>query len=361
MLRPPIIIRPVPLPRTPPAPDPLPNPIPPIGIPTPPNDLDDNSDDCDEVCVYAIVPIGVPRRVRYQYPNEDPVTVEGDDWSTDITEAYNLTPRTYYQVFWTATNWFDQEIATTFPGVNFGVIGNFTIVRQLGYGVPGGIGVRVQFTDFGGTLVEQGISILTTGSIFEVGYSVNSVDALKPNTFTILSVVPVGQTSPVPIESTCRFRVYSEGQTVVDITRSVCPTVTELPETCTFDNSVRELVHRERVPKSNLNRYRYFVEISGNCARAKRALIPIVGIDINTFFAVTIVEVCSPEGCEGRPPVMNIECCINRDDCDGKKCPQGTATRVLVGGRTIQCVDANGCVLKEIPYDPKCEKADCIC
>jgi hypothetical protein len=359
MLRPPIITRPLPLPRNPPRPNPLPNQEPPTGIPRPPNDLGDNSDDCNEICVYAIVPIGVPRRIRYQYPNEDPVIVEGDDWDTDITEAYNLTPRTYYRVFWTATNWFDQEIATTFPGVNFVVIGNFTIVRRLGYGVPTGVGVRVEYVNFGGQVVEEGISILTSGSIFEVGYFISNVDALRADTFRILSVVPLGQTSPVPTESTCRFRVYNEGQTVVDITRSVCPTVTELPEACTFDNSVRQLVHREVVPRGSSNRYRYFVEISGNCARARRALISSLGI--GTFLAVTIVEVCSPEGCEDRPPVMNIECCINRDDCDGKKCPQGTATRVLIGGNTIQCVDANGCVLKEIPYDPKCEKSDCIC
>lgn len=351
----PIIIRPIPprfptAPKAPPTREPLPIPFP-DGSP-PGNSNPNNLDDCPEICVWSKVPTKIPKKIVYTYPNETPVEVFGETWDTEITEGYNLTPRTYYQVFWTAVNWFNQEIRTTYGDVNFGTIGSFSIVRRSGFGYPGGQGVRVQYTDFGGNLVEEGIGILSTGSIYEIPFSVNEVDALKPGTFTILRVVQLGQTNPIPIESTCRFRVYDAlGLTVVDLTRNVCPDVTEIPEQCIFPEGY-SLEYKVIKTLTSTSGNTLSVEVRGNCIDIKQRILAFPPINI------TVKTICSPEGCP--PPQYKIDCCEELD-CRDKKCPDGTATRVLIGGRTLQCVDKNGCVLKEIPYDPKCEKVDCRC
>jgi hypothetical protein len=104
------------------------------------------------------------------------------------TPRENMRAGIWYQVFWTATNWFGQEIRTSFGAVHFTSFGPFAIVRRPGYGYPGGQGIRFQYTNIAGQTVEEGIGIFQTGGIYELSYSVNHVDALQPGTFSIIEI-----------------------------------------------------------------------------------------------------------------------------------------------------------------------------
>jgi hypothetical protein len=167
-----------------------------------------------------------------------------------------------------------------------------------------------------------------------------------------LNITPVGTNTPPPNE--CRFRIFNAaGQTILDITRDVCPTATVIPEKCELRKGEKETICRYK----KLGKYdntRLEVETRGSCIdvylKSGLAQVPF-------FKGIKVAEKCSDQGCPA--PEFKIDCCKKRG-CEDKKCPPGTVTRVLIG-RTLQCVDSKGCVIKEIIYDPKCEKVDCRC
>jgi hypothetical protein len=83
----PITVRPPVQPRTPYAPKVPTNPNPdscpfPFGDSKPPgNKRPNDTEDCDEICVYAKVPNYLPKRIVYTYPNELPVVIEGENYT----------------------------------------------------------------------------------------------------------------------------------------------------------------------------------------------------------------------------------------------------------------------------------------
>jgi hypothetical protein len=164
----------------------------------------------------------------------------------------------------------------------------------------------------------------------------------------------INQNPPDP-ETTCRFRIFAaDGSTVIDITREICPTATVIPERCELRKGEKEIISRY----TKLGKYdntRLEVETRGSCIDVylKSGLV-----QVPFFKGIKVAEKCSDNGCPA--PEFKIDCCKKRG-CEDEKCPDGTYKRILVKGKTLQCVDKNGCVLKQIPYNPKCEKPDCYC
>jgi hypothetical protein len=103
----------------------------------------------------------------------------------------NLQQGVYYRVFWTAINWFDQAINDSFT-----VLGSFNVTRKLGYGYPSGRGLFAVYTGNSGQQIEEQISYLQTGGLFELDFFSNQSDALKVGTFQITSIIKISDGVP---------------------------------------------------------------------------------------------------------------------------------------------------------------------
>jgi hypothetical protein len=106
------------------------------------------------------------------------------------TPIDNMQPGIEYRVFWTATNWFGQDVSISFAGGSlfFNTIGSFQIIKKPGYGYPGGSGIFVNYLQ-NGNIVEERVIIGSTGGLYEIGYYVPWGDAIVPGTFQILRQV----------------------------------------------------------------------------------------------------------------------------------------------------------------------------
>lgn len=350
-----INIRPLPptlpqAPKTPPTREPFPVPFPDNRPPG--NRKPNDPDNCPEICVWAKVPTLTPKRIVYTYPSEPSVTVFGETWNTVITSgSYNLLPGVEYRVFWDGTWFSGAPWSVVFNGgaQSFQTVrGNFQITRRCPMGWADGC--EVGFTSERGYIAVS----FPQSTLVEIPFdrSGSNFWNILTNSFRVTRVVRVSNNQEILPESTCRFRVINSlGVAVVDITRNVCPTVVEIPSQCTYPQEY-SLEYKVRKVLTSLKGNPITVETRGNCIDIKQEILSVPPIK------VTVKTICSPVGCP--PPQYKIDCC-EEADCSDKKCPNGTVTRVLIGGKTLQCVDANGCVLREIPYDPKCERYDCIC
>ena len=352
-----------PAPKTPPIRNPRRNPFP-DGVP-PGNKRPPDQDDCKEICVWAIVPVKTPKRIRYQYPGEPAIEVEGESFSIEnipgrviATYTPNATVRISGNhapwITW-ATNpfvaWLNLILNPSYvsfsPSPSFrgeflrwewanplGDNGNATYNYAM---------IDIFYRDTSG--IEQIGRLLPNQSSNNYSFWFYTPDSRS------LVSLNLNPSNPQQIDQ-CRFRIFNAaGQTILDITRNVCPTVTEIPENCTFNETDRRLIYRYIQPKFSNNRI--VVETRANCIDVYLNLLLGQGA-----LAMKMATECSPVGCP--PPKYEIDCCEN-DKCKDRKCPKGTAKRILIGGSRLQCVDAKGCVLQEIEYDPKCERVDCRC
>lgn len=370
---PPVIVRPpirtprfprAPLPRTNPPKSPFPRPQPPW-LPRP-NDTD--QEDCSTVCVWAITPTKTPKKIRYQYPGESVIEVEGESYTIE-----NIPGRTIATYNPTATvvvsgplyEWQDNFTRLVRVGTyNFGV----NLILSPFY-VPGGhLPFTGEYLDWEWTnpitniYNSSGINIIYRDSNNIVRkqrlYPNNSSNNypnfdVETRTLAQLNLNPSNPQQITPDQ--CRFRVFNAtGQTIVDITRNVCPIVSEIPAICNYSQKDKKLLYTLKRRGLKLNSPTLKVEVQSNCILVK---LKFRLLDVPVPFEPIVAKECSPIGCP--PPKYEIEC--DCDPCKNRECPPSTHKRVLIGGKILQCVDIYGCVISEKQYDPFCDKFDCRC
>lgn len=390
----PIPIRPI-IPRAPFPRVPLPRPNPPTQTTPIPPDLrnppnqrtpfpgaprgrrpEDNGDFCVEGsgawCVKAIVPTITPEKIRYRYPDEDWQELEAKDYFIvqppsvpaewgDTGEFYDCfiedTNKAFVECIFQAmpyryrllvnNGYAPFKVFSEDYGTDFTVLDANTCQRVAVAEVPvKRYTVRCQETPNG-----SNYSRILADIRAEASLPVNNILRIQK---LIKSSNGEQWQSPA---SRCIFRVFDgNNQEVFSRTESVCPQVEVIPEKCEFKPQNKQIVAKHRKIALLLNQY-LKVDTEDNCI-VVRVITEGVNDSFpsNLIFRREIARVCSPEGCP--PPQYEVECPCK--PCDGKKCPPGTKTRILIGNR-LQCVDANGCIISEIPFDKDCETYDCTC
>jgi hypothetical protein len=204
-----------------------------------------------------------------------------------------------------------------------------------GGAISGLASVEVQYQDLKGVLQSyQWVTFNIPGSLFQF--------RLKSRSYKLRFI---DITNDIVPDFDCVFKVFDVfNQTILSITRDVCPEVIVVPERCYFKAENERLVRRVIVGfLQNLK-----TEYNGNCATVWLDAPPLP-------FSTEIYKECSDNpSCP--PPRIRFGKC--EEKCE--QCPPGTAIKVLLGGN-IACVDSVGCVLKTVKYKPSCNSYDCIC
>ncbi len=326
-----------------------------------------------EVCVFANTPIWEPKKIRYRYP--------GENWQEIAGESY-LIDRLPVAGGDYLANWiikaddvlidFKLSIFSGFDCTGGATTRNFTYTGDSDTAIPGPCIIlavewwRPLYTLCGNTRnynrIPEWINIIYKNAN-------NQIKSFGPISFDkLLNPPPVRDISSKvlsreikkfkftdatrpddPPKYKCQFTVFDVFNNVVlSITRDECPDAVVIPERCYFKPENERLV--AKVIQSFLDPP-LRIEYQGNCVTVWKDSWPI------NYFPLMIYKECTDNpNCP--PPRIRLDNKKCKEECS--QCPSGTAIKVLLGGN-IACVDAFGCIIKEIKFKPGCNSYDCIC
>ena len=322
-----------------------------------------------EVCIFANTPIWEPKKIRYRYPGEnwqeiagesyliDLLPVSGGDYpATWLVEKNDLNVNLSIYAFGSFDcrgnsiiknaiykNPYPKVITGTIQSVEF-LWPPFGCGNGL-FGTPGEVPIKIIYKDFNNKIITTYIDDFTaTPNLAGMGiiswrlanrsFTIKFTDATRPDD---------------PPKYKCEFTVFDIFNNVIlSITRDECPEAFLVPEKCYFKPENERLV--AKVFQSFLDPP-LRIEYQGNCATVWKDAWPI------NYFPLMIYKECTDNpNCP--PPRIRLDNKKCKEECS--QCPSGTAIKVLLGGN-IACVDAFGCIIKEIKFKPGCNSYDCIC
>ena len=324
-----------------------------------------------EVCIFANTPIWEPKKIRYRYPGEnwnevagesyliDLLPISGGDYLADwIIKADDVLIDFKLSIF----SGFDCTGGATTRNFSYTGYSDVAIGRCIILAVEW---FRPLYTSCGNTRsynrIPEWINIILKNANNEIKSYTISFDKLlnPPSTRDISSKVLSREikkfkftdaTRPDdPPKYKCEFTVFDIFNNVIlSITRDECPEAFLVPEKCYFKPENERLV--AKVFQSFLDPP-LRIEYQGNCATVWKDAWPI------NYFPLMIYKECTDNpNCP--PPRIRLDNKKCKEECS--QCPSGTAIKVLLGGN-IACVDAFGCIIKEIKFKPGCNSYDCIC
>ena len=313
--------------------------------------------------------------VRYRYPGQDWVTVDGDDFELDDNRLGQC-EETYYVIEY---KYNVLGIFATAPSSQY-------YVRQKGVGIAviiDPISEEIDTADSGQTYTYPDGSTKTVnrriaavkykvrypdGSIYE---GVQALDngfgaSAAPGTIT----TKISRLDGKPDDcGDCTFTIFKEGVVVRQQTRDDCPEV-EILESDEGSNC--QLSDRTKIVKidkfplieridvvdhayQNIGRSVQKAPIPDNCLNIYKPTTPTItpifddrpnlsNSSIDQDFSYGFVEqICSSEGCP--PPQYEVIC-----SCEGEECPPDTCP--VECGSTVCCYDTNnGQAVDEIPLE----------
>ncbi|MBE9263084.1 hypothetical protein IQ224_13150 [Microcystis sp. LEGE 00066] len=330
-----------------------------------------------EVCIFANTPIWEPKKIRYRYPGEawqeiagesyliDLLPILGGDYPTtwlvklgDLIVDFSLRVFSFYDcsgnssvVHTKYVNTWPAQFVGTVLSIRwmFGEAGGpgggsvFDCGNGL-FGVPPTIWISIIYKDTNNNIREAGISdyaaiIKPPGNIrswkmISRSFKIHFTDITRPDD---------------PPKYQCQFTVFDVfNQVISNIIRDDCPEVIVVPERCYYKAENERLV--AKIFQSFLDPP-LRIEYQGNCATVWKDSWPL------SYFPLMIYKECTDNpNCP--PPRIRLDNKKCKEEC--RQCPPGTAIKVLLGGN-IACVDAFGCIIKEIKFKPGCNSYDCIC
>lgn len=324
-----------------------------------------------ESCSRVVYREYLPPVLRYRYPDEDWQNIDGDSYSID--SQVGKCPTKYHvfgtyiskrnndcnqQIYWRTASAVDganvsdyQPVVT--PGYYFAIIGN----DGTQYGIRE---LRADLWQNRYLRDERAISIFEVGAA-SACQNTNSSVGHSPSVSAILR-----QDRQPDDCGDCEFKVYKQGQLILEEIRDVCPEVEQLP--CRLADVSKEIkieklpylerievvpyayssyrdlgvpapiVQADEIPAECLNIYNNNVLtfLAYNRDNPESALR-----DDATPFNSFVAQICSSAGCP--PPEYSVIC-----DCQ-VECPDGTCG--VRCGSNICCYGSDGVAVKSIPLD----------
>ncbi|MEG3437291.1 hypothetical protein V0288_09185 [Pannus brasiliensis CCIBt3594] len=350
-----------------------------VPFPVPPNsNYDSTGAYCKGIrgdrCVWVTVPILIPKKIRFKYPDEEWQEVEGETYSVDKAQSQGGDHLSQWYL-WDCT--INVEYWHDFGNQVYRNVAIFRAwhgVRYTNYRIPAFVGTFVSARVLGDI---RTYGLLFTGWNIEVTYrdASNSLKTLIFETqftnatgenrywerYESKSIINISFSNVYgqPPPETCVFKIFNkDDQEVFSRTESVCPEVEVIERQCVFDKATEfNVLVTNILGRLSLDSLAEFEDIQvvteNNCLKINRRQF---STDYSSVIVQNLETICSPEGCP--PPEYRVDCMCGY--CKDKKCPQGTVKKILVGG-ILQCIDKSGCILKEIPYDDRCEVFNCKC
>jgi len=329
-----------------------------------------------EVCIFANTPIWEPKKIRYRYPGENWQEIVGESYLIDLLPVSGGDyPATWvinpgdliidisviiYAAYDCEGNGATKNLVLTNPAPIF-IIGSILSVEWWRYTYLFQCGNHRYGNSISAKIWEAHIKIIykdnnniTKTLYWDDDYKVLISPAtgysFKPisRKFTKIKFTDVDRPDDPP-KYKCQFTVFDVFNNVIlDIIRDECPEVIIIPERCYFKPENERLV--AKVIQSFLDPP-LRIEYQGNCVTVWKDSWPI------NYFPLMIYKECTDNpNCP--PPRIRLDNKKCKEECS--QCPSGTAIKVLLGGN-IACVDAFGCIIKEIKFKPGCNSYDCIC
>ena len=318
-----------------------------------------------EVCIFANTPIWEPKKIRYKYPGESWQEIAGESYLIDLLPVsggdypatwlvkkgdlnVNLSLHTFADLDCQGSsslkkvaykNTYEKFITGSIVSVEFQQPPSGC---QNGlYGVPPEVLIKIIYKDFKNKIITTYIDDFT-------GTQSGIISWRFANRNFTIKFTDVDRPDDPP-KYKCQFTVFDVFNNVIlDIIRDECPEVIIVPERCYFKPENERLV--AKVIQSFLDPP-LRIEYQGNCVTIWKDSWPI------NYFPLMIYKECTDNpNCP--PPRIRLDNKKCKEECS--QCPSGTAIKVLLGGN-IACVDAFGCIIKEIKFKPGCNSYDCIC
>lgn len=330
-----------------------------------------------EVCIFANTPIWEPKKIRYRYPGENWQEIAGEKYSLEITKNWNPLPMVMYEIQFTYRDWCWDTSRGEIKKFNMYSLGGF-VLKSMPPGsifggqieIPnvfphhklqsksielwdmngaryGGWAFPAQYSSYPYAGIQGDCRAFLNANYAWVRASLQ--EAAKWNSVEIVRVIRFSDKQEISPKTQCIFTVFDVfDNLILSITRDECPEAFLVSEKCYFKPENERLV--AKVFQSFLDPP-LRIEYQGNCATVWKDSWPI------NYFPLMIYKECTDNpNCP--PPRIRLDNKKCKEEC--RQCPTGTAIKVLSGGN-IACVDAFGCIIKEIKFKPGCNNYDCIC
>ena len=319
-----------------------------------------------------------PKIIRYQYPGESPVDVEGVRYTIE-----NITPSGGENFgkwrLWDLQAWGEGWVSAYAQEYKYGQI-VVRAGRKYGDGgfwqwdqayIEGTLLSFEPFPQFVGESFVRGAGFVYTYKWRDVTGTIREGQVYASGSFQDMSNLfagwwwQVAKSGPIikavwipadgPLQEPlpqCRFKVFDiNDNVIVDLTKNFCPAVTEFP--CTNDGQmIKEITLKpeDRIVWLATNPVLKIVTTNIDGRVCKRIDLQYIGAGGTGSYTRTIAEICSPKGCN-IPPYIEYKC---DDDCNCQRCPDGTCFACL-DGDSICCYGDSGTVIKRFPLKEKCK------
>lgn len=308
------------------------------------------------ICLYSNAPKWEPKKIRYRYPEEAWQEIAGDRFSCQtVIGNYGKTSRVW--IYGTVKRCFRHNIFWNFTESGDGAVGEQGPIEVRGKV----LGVYLDYLpgQYGDFFSKFYLLLETAPNTFSIRTIVTATNNLSENScYTENPLSPFADsidksTNNVRIsryegETESKFKVFNIfNQEILSITRDVCPEVIVVPERCYFQSENEKLASKINLSFGQSLEIKY----NANCATVLLYSHPFPN-------PIQVYKECSDNPNCPPPKIRFDKKCEEKQDCE--QCPKGTASKVLIGS-TIACVDKNGCIKKNIKYQPGCNTYDCVC